>query len=140
MWHRSRKLLYTIYTNEFPLLQNVMEDQEIWNIIGAKYHEKLPADHVLVNFVDNSNSVISTNPGEDMEGYINDYFQLLYIYYISQKLKINNDKTQLSVCSMPKRTMEINTKSIQPVQLFASFSTLHTSTEKSCEVHIWSEY
>ena len=61
--------------------------------MGAKHYKEQPADHMVVNFVDDSNSVISAKPGEDLEDYINSYFKLLKIYYNSQKLKINTDKT-----------------------------------------------
>ena len=55
-----------------------------------------------MNFVDDSNSVIALKPGGNMELYINCYFNLLEIYYNSQKLKINTDKTQLLISAMPR--------------------------------------
>ena len=57
---------------------------------------------MVVNFVDDSNSVISAKPGEDLEQYVNSYFKLLEIYYNSKKLKVNKNKTQILVCSMPR--------------------------------------
>ena len=70
--------------------------------MGAKHYKELPTDQVVVNFVDDSNSVISAKPSEDLEEYVNSYFKLLEIYYNSQKLKINTDKTQILVCAMPR--------------------------------------
>ena len=58
--------------------------------------------HNVVNFVDDSNNVITAEPCIDIGNYTNQYFKLLEIYYNSQKLKINTDKTQLLVCSMPR--------------------------------------
>ena len=95
-------LLYTIYTNEVPLLQNILTNQDVCNTVGAKFYEKLPVDHCVVNFVDDSNSIIADDPGVDIEDYTKNYFKLLEIYYKSQKLKINTDKTQLMVCAMPR--------------------------------------
>ena len=95
-------LLYTIYTNEVPLLQNIMKNREICEEIGVPFYEELPTEHIVVNFVDDSNSIISAKRGEDLEEYVNNYFKLLEIYYNSQKLKINTDKTQILVCSMPR--------------------------------------
>ena len=95
-------LLYMIYTNVAQILQEVLNDEETCNTIGAKYYEELPLKHDIVNFVDDSNSVITADPGVDIEEYTNNYFKLLEIYYNSQKQKINTDKTQLLVCSEPR--------------------------------------
>ena len=73
----------------------------------------MPVDHCVVNFVDGSNSVITEDPGMDIEEYTNSYFKLLEIYYNSQKLKINTDKTQLLVCAMPRFINQIKNMIIQ---------------------------
>ena len=79
-----------------------MTNQDVCNTVGAHFYENLPVKHAIVNFADDSNSVITANPGVNIEDYTNNYFKLLEIYYKSQKLKINTDKTQLLVCSMPR--------------------------------------
>ena len=81
-------LLYTIYTNDVPILHEILENEEVCNTIGAKHYNKLPVNHDVVNFVDDSNSVITADPGVDIEDYTKNYFKLLEIYYNSQKLKI----------------------------------------------------
>ena len=63
-------LLYTIYTNKVPLLQTIMENRKICQQIGAANYEELPVEHTMVNFIDDSNSVISAKPGSDMEKYL----------------------------------------------------------------------
>ena len=68
--------------------------------MGADFYEECHVDLIVVNFVDECNSLISAKPSEDK--YTNGYFSLLEIYYNSQKLKINTDKTQNFVCSMPR--------------------------------------
>ena len=100
-------LLYTLYTNEVPLLQNILKNKEVCETIGIEPQDDGSIDHVVVNFVDDSNSVISADPGTNLEEYTNSYFRLLEIYYNSQKLKINTDKTQILVCSMPRFIDEI---------------------------------
>ena len=100
-------LLYTLYTNEVPLLQNILNNNEICETIGIEPQDTTTIEHVVVNFVDDSNSVIAANPGTDLDEYTNRYFRLLEIYYNSQKLKINTDKTQILVCSMPRFIDEI---------------------------------
>ena len=86
-------LLYTIYTNEVSVLQNILTNQDVCDTIGAHFYENLPVKHDVVNFVDDSNSVMTADPGVDIENYTNNYFKLMEIYYNSQKLKINTDKT-----------------------------------------------
>ena len=44
-------LPYTIYTNEVPVLQEVLTNEEVYNTIGANFYEKLPVKHDVVNFV-----------------------------------------------------------------------------------------
>ena len=56
-------LLYGIYTNEVPILQNILTNQDVCNTIGAHFYEKLPVNHDVVNFVDDSHSVITADPG-----------------------------------------------------------------------------
>ena len=94
-------LVYTIYTNEVPILQEVLKDEEICNTFGAEHYKELPVKHDVVNFV-----------GVDIKEYTNNYFKLLEIYYNSQKLKINTDKTQLPVCSMPRFMNQIENMEI----------------------------
>ena len=79
-----------------------MTNEEVCNTLGAKFYEKLPVKHDVINFLDDINSVITAEPGVNIENYINQYFKLLEIYYNSKKLKINTDKTQLLLCSVPR--------------------------------------
>ena len=106
-------LLFTIYTNEVPNFQEILTNEEVCNTVGAKFYEKLPVKHDVINFVDDSNSVILVEPGVNIKDYTNQYFKLLEIYYNSQKLKINTDKTQLLVCSMPRFMNQIEDMEIQ---------------------------
>ena len=50
-------------------------------------------NHCTVNFVDNSTNIFSTNKVEDMQEYINKFYNLLEPVYNINKLKINNEKT-----------------------------------------------
>ena len=90
-----------------------MTNQDVCNTIGAKFHEKLPVDHSVVNCVDDSNNVITADPGTDIEKYTNSYSYLLEIYYFSRKLKINTDRTQLLVCSIPEFKNQIENMEMQ---------------------------
>ena len=72
-------LLYTIYTNEVPILQEVLKEREICETIGAYFFEECPLEQTVVNFVDASNCVISAKPNEDLDAYTNSYYRLLEI-------------------------------------------------------------
>ena len=111
--HKLSGFFYTIYTNEVPILQEELKDEEIYETIGAKHYAELPVKHDVLNFVDDSNSVITADPGVDIEEYTRNYFKLLEIYYNSQKLKINTDKTQLMVCTMPRFMNQIENIEIE---------------------------
>ena len=91
----------------------ILENEDVCKTIGAKHYEKLTVNHDVVNFVDDSNSVITADPGVDIEDYTRNYFNLLGIYYNSQKLKINTDKTQLMVCSKPRYMDQIENMEIE---------------------------
>ena len=55
-------LLYTIYTNQVPILHEVLENEEICETVGAKHYAEVPVKHDVVNLVDDSNSVIIADP------------------------------------------------------------------------------
>ena len=57
----------TIYTNEVPLLQEIMKNREICEAVGANYYEECNVEHVVVNLVDDNNNLISAKPGEDLD-------------------------------------------------------------------------
>ena len=95
-------LMYTIYTNEVPSLQQILTNKEVCDTVGAKFCENRSVAHTVVKFLDDSSSIIPADPGTDIEEYRNSYFKLLEIYYNSQKLKIITDKTQLRLCSVPR--------------------------------------
>ena len=105
--------LHTICTYEVPVLQNILTNQDVCDTIGSHFNEKLPVKHDAVNFVDDSNSAITADPDISIQDYTNNYFKLLKIYYNSQKMKINTDKTQLLVCSMPRFMDQIKDTEIQ---------------------------
>ena len=63
-------LLYTIYTNEIPRVHELMTHEEwLKNKIGTEIRKFTDVRHNIVNFVDNSNSMICF----DEENYANHY-------------------------------------------------------------------
>ena len=95
------RILYTIYTNKVSFLHKILQNITICRIIQVVPPKDDITDDEVINLVNDSNSVISRAEHTELENYINTYFQLLKIYYNSQKLKINTDKTQLLICGTP---------------------------------------
>ena len=99
---KSSGILYSIYTNKVPILHKILQNISVCRIKRVIPPKDDITNHEVVNFVDDSNSVISGKEYTKLENYINTYFQLVKIYYNSQKLKINTHKTQLLICGMPR--------------------------------------
>ena len=57
--------------------------------------------HTVVNFVDDSNLLVSLENQNDATHYINRYFQILIYFYSQNKLVINPDKTNLMIVARP---------------------------------------
>ena len=72
-------------------------------------------NHTTVNFVDDSTNIISTSQTNEIADYTNKFYRLLEAVYNINKLKINNDKTELMiVCKLKYR------KDIKNLQITAS--------------------
>ena len=59
-------------------------------------------DHDVFNFVDDSNSALSFNNIEQLNKYITAYMSLMIGYYLINKLKINESKTNLLLVEKQK--------------------------------------
>ena len=96
-------LLYILYTNEVPLLHELLKDEE-W--INKNLEEDVTKiddiEHTTDNFIDDSNSVIEFNDPTDANFYLDRFLKVLKIYYNDNKLQINTDKTSLLVISKQK--------------------------------------
>merc|ERR1712240_336849 len=95
-------LLYTLYTNEIPLLHTLME-KEIYTAL-TKQDRVITndIDHTTVNFVDDSTNIISTLDTKTIEQYLDKFYKLLEAVYNINKLKINKDKTELLIICKQK--------------------------------------
>lgn len=104
-------LLYTIYTNEIPLLHTLMHNKIYTSLTNHQPTTTNNINHCTVNFVDDSTDIISTIKAEDMQEYLNRFYSLLEAVYNINKLKINNDKTELMMIC--KNRFRKSTKNIQ---------------------------
>ena len=88
-------VLYTIYTNEIPILHKLMTNEifhKLTNINTTQYNDII---HTTVNYVDDSTSIISSKTTTQLQTYIDNYYKLLDSYYNINFLKINPDKQNL---------------------------------------------
>ena len=65
--------------------------------------EEEEVEHEYVTFVDDSNSVVEFNDPETANEYIKKYFNLLTLFYNSNELKINDEKTNLLAVHKPNK-------------------------------------
>ena len=95
-------LLYIIYTYEVPILFKLLYNQE-W--IQRNFEEDVKIykdlDHETINFIDDSNLVISFGDPSEASEYLDRYCKILKRYYTDMKLQLNPDKTTLLVFSKP---------------------------------------
>ena len=93
--------LYTLYTNEITTLHKIMGTDDYELITGQKTDYDLDIDHIIINYVDDSTNIISSNDCDQLQKYIDKYYILLTHYYDINYLKINSDKSTLLVTTRP---------------------------------------
>ena len=87
--------LYTLYTNEIPLLHKLMGSIHFDFITQTPHQQHNNISHTTVNFVDDSTNVISSHDPQQLTLYLTQFYTLLHAFYTINKLKINADKTEL---------------------------------------------
>ena len=108
-------LLYTIYTNEIPLLHTLMNNDIFTKLTGLPLTTSTNIEHNTVNFVDDSTNIISTTNGPEIQDYIDKFYSLLEVVYNANKLIINKEKTELMIiCKNQYRKLTKN------IQMYAS--------------------
>ena len=91
-------LLYTLYVNEVPKLHELMGSDIYNEITGEEYGIYYNIiENLTIQYMDDSNNVITSENSNDIEKYINKYFKLVENYYSINKLKINPDKSKLMI-------------------------------------------
>ena len=104
---RLSGLLYIIYTNEIPLLYKLMQEKEWYQKNMKENPTKYDnVEHATINFVDDSNSIITFNDSDEINYYLDRYFKILKKYYNVMKLKLNPDKTNILTVSRKARRTE----------------------------------
>ena len=108
-------LLYTLYTNEIPLLHTLMHKDIYTQLTQHQPTTSTSINHTTINFVDDSTNIISTPNIDEIQEYTNKFYRLLEAVYNINKLKINNDKTELMIICKAKHR-----KSTKNIQIAAS--------------------
>ena len=68
---------------------------------GQKTDYDCEIDHIIINYVDDSTNIISSDNCDQLQKYIDQYYVLLTYYYDINYLKINGDKSTLLVTTRP---------------------------------------
>ena len=101
-------LLYSIYTNEVPKIHKILYSHRLMEeILQRRPFNQNNIEHHVAQFVDDSNSIIIFKERKIMKAYLNNYFILLKIYYNLNKLKINDEKTNLMLLNNPRHDNEV---------------------------------
>ena len=70
-------VLYTIYTNEIPLLHTLMSHEMFHKLTSTPTTQYNDIKHTTVNYVDDSTSTISSKTITQLQTYLNNYYKLL---------------------------------------------------------------
>ena len=109
-------ILYTIYTNEIPLLHTLMSHNMYCSLTNTPSPEINNIKHTTINYVDDSTSIISSNSAHELQIYLNHFYKLLESYYNINFLKINPDKTKFIITCKPSHRHTIKDTIIQAGQ------------------------
>ena len=82
--------LYTLYTNEITSLHKIMGTDDYEQITGLKTDQDFDIDHIIINYVDDSTNIISSDNSDQLQRYIDQYYILLTNYYDINYLEINS--------------------------------------------------
>jgi len=101
-------LLYCLYTNEIPLLHNIM-NKNLYELMTNDpiFHFNKKIIHETINFLDDSSNVIGFPNTNEMKQYLTKFYRLLHSYYNINKLKVNSDKTKLMIGYKNKHKKEL---------------------------------
>ena len=96
-------LMYTIYTNEIPLLHQLLKNP-IWMIknLQKTVTNYSSVTHLTVNYIDDSTSIIGFEDSDQANHYLNNFFSVLKEVYNANRLFINAEKTGLICVARPQ--------------------------------------
>ena len=88
--------MYNLYVNEVTEIYKLIYDPIFKDITGKNTQYRYSKiEHLTINYVDDSNNVISTKDHSHIKHYVEDYYLLLHNFYNINRLKINRDKNRI---------------------------------------------
>ena len=122
----------SMYTNEIPLLNNLMNSPLYSKLTSSNYNNNFTSfNSLVIQYVDDSTNLISSRNLNELNSYINKYFNILEKFYELNKLTLNSDKTKFMFICKPN--LRNNTNDIQ-------LETTDYSIEQSTKVKILGMY
>ena len=101
-------LIFNISINEATEISKIMSIPRLYRKITKKDLFNRNVDHVTVNFVDDQNNMVAADSHADIEAYLREFMLLLLHFYGANRLKINDEKTQILVLKGQfKRTISL---------------------------------
>ena len=95
--------LYNLYVNEVPDIHKLLYDPLFKKITGKNTQFRYKGiEHITLNYIDDSNNIISCKDHSHIKHYVEDYYLLLHEYYNINNLKINPDKNKIIIISPNK--------------------------------------
>ena len=79
--------------------------------------------HNVIQYVDDSTNIITTNDSTILQTYINNYFKILETYYDVNKLLINSDKSKLMISCRPSLRSTVSNITLRASQYIIEQST-----------------
>ena len=100
--------LYSIYTNEIPLIKNIMKDEELLKEILQRNDVKpINKEHESILYVDDTYHCITSDNENELEEYLNLFADVMAQYFNANMLKMNEDKTTLMISCQPKHENKV---------------------------------
>ena len=106
--------LRNVSNSLYKLLNNTLYT----TITGQNIIKFKNIQHLTINFVDDSNNVITFNDQNQLKTYLESYYKLLHSFYNINKLTINPDKTNLLLIGKSWVKCFLFTCPLSYVQLF----------------------
>ena len=101
-------LIFNINNNEAVKLHEIMNKPELFRKLTNEDISISNIDHAAVNFVDDQTNMIAGDDYQDIQAYIRKFMTLIIHYYGANRLKLNDEKTQILLLkSQFRRTISI---------------------------------
>merc|ERR1712240_162034 len=110
-------ILYTIYTNEIPMIHTLMKDEIFTKITGKPIIDTKDIEHSTINFVDDSTNLIMTKDPKKLQTYLNNFYILLQKVYHTNKLIINQEKTEIMITCKNKNRKNTKKSKCTPTNI-----------------------